>query len=233
MSIPRFTSGKVGNLTFAHINEILDRLEAIESKPLDAGRNQRSTLLPFLAKIIALKSGTSNVWSFSEVSYSPARTIAGVVEVVGGRSSTRGSDTFAYPAIGDSLGANQIVVLLPMNDSAGVLVHHAVPMPTTSIVARITANTPIATGQWLYSVKVAKITSQSPWTIVDQGAVISALNGCEWNVDSGGIYGVGMRPSGGTFVRQAIKSGTVVTITNDINGFWHFSIPNGYQVNCV
>jgi hypothetical protein len=234
MTLPRFTSGKVGNLTFAHMNEIVDRLEAVEKKAADPNRDQRGVLLPFLAKTTLLKPQTNNLWGFTEFTYGKSRDIRFPAGVDGGRASGRANDPWAFPLIGEGLIENQLVLAFPMNDDEGKLVFHAVPSPVNSIVARVTGFESTVVGQWKYLMQAATITSISPTPlIVTGGATITAYNGCEWVTDGSGTYGVGMRPPSGTFLRQPIKVGTVAVISNDANGFWHFSIPNGYQVTCV
>jgi hypothetical protein len=233
MTLPRFTTGRTGNLTFTVLNEMIDRLEAVEKKAADPNRDQRGVLLPFLAKTTVLKPQTTNTWGFTEFTYGKSRDIQFPKGVDGGRSSGRANDPWAYPLLGEGLIENQIVLAFPMNDDEGKLVFHALPSPVNSVVARIVNSDSVAVGQWRYSVQAATITSVVPSPlIVTGGAVFTAWNGAEWNVDGSGTYGVGMRPPSGVFLRQPIKTGTVVVVSNDANGFWHFSIPNGYQVTC-
>lgn len=247
---PRFTRGSAGGLSFSTMNEIFDRIETLESGPSDASSRRRGRLQPFLGKLVTLKTGSTREWSFVEVTY-PASLLISVTAptVEGGRSSSDGADPFAYPAVGDGLSPNQIVMLFPMNrDSStvqgtppdplnGKLMFHAMPIPSQDMVAQVVGYTQLAVGRWSYNLQRVDITvaqGVASYLIPPAEPIFIGYNGAENAVDGNGSYGVGSVPPGGvtSLTRNPIKTGTVVTVTRDRNGYWNFSVPNGYTVAC-
>lgn len=250
MAFPRFTKGRAGGLTFDTMNEVFDRIEALEGSLGTASAKSRGRMQPFLGRLLTLKPGTSNEWSFSEVTY-PASLLISVAspDVQGGRRSTDGVDPYAYPAVGEGLTPNQVVMLFPMNrDSStvtgtppdprnGKLIFHAMPVPSQDVVAQVVGYTAMTTGKWRYSVQRADIVvtgTSTAYFINPNEAIFTAYNGAENPTDSAGSYGVGSAPPGAitSLTRNPIKVGTVVTVTRDRNGYWTFSVPNGYSVTC-
>lgn len=248
MPFPRYTRGSAGSLSFSTMNEVFDRIEALEQPAATSG-GRKFKPVAFLGKIGAQKPNTTNQWAFSEVCYEASLLTLQFPIVQGGRQSSDGTDLFAYPAVGENLVTGQVVMLFPMNrDSStisgsapsplnGKLMFHAMRIPSQDCVARIAGSTSIGTGQWRYSVQLCDGTvsgSSILWIVQNGAATFTAYNGAEAVADAPSSYGVGSSPPGAvtSITRQPIKNGVVVNCTQDRNGNWTFCIPNGYAVTC-
>lgn len=240
MQFPRFTDGAVGKLTFAHLNELFARLEALEaqspSKIAGAAIRPRVVTAKIGAGVDA--SGQRRQWAEVELT-----TSAGVVTPVyqtksGGLTSGVVGDTLGvltYPAVG-TLTTDQIVGLVAQYSVANELFYlpvSAAAATGVSFPARINGFTPIqfAIGQWSYSCKeVAGL----DFAHVPGVNFFNARNGAEKAVDDGNSRGVGFIPPSNpiTFTREPIKVGTCVVMVKDRNNLFSFSCPNGYKVVC-
>ena len=233
MDLPRFTSGAVGKLTFAHLNDAFETLDDLARDNGVGGTtsDQRGRLI--LGKLISESALTPGDWSWTEVAYDDGNYDA----KPGGRSSSTDQSGFAFPArsaTGDVLGANDVVVLAPMRDANGAL-YYVAAQPfargTVTEPVQIQSSQVVVSGQqWLYTVRRA---TNSAYAFSSAAPDFEALNSVETRVDSGGIYGVGF--GGGaasSLTRRPIENGITVIATRISPTRYVFSIPNGYAVNC-
>jgi hypothetical protein len=233
MDLPRFTSGAVGKLTFAHLNEAFD---AIDDLARDGGESTsrapvKSRLI--LAKLISESALNPGDWSWTEVARDGANTVA----KPNGRSSSTAQSAFAYPIrsdTGDALAANDVVLAAPMRDADGLLYYAAAQPFARGIVTEpivIVSSSAVTAGvQWLYTVRRVANTA---YTFPSSPPDFEALNGAENRIDGGGVYGVGF--GGGaasSLTRRPIEPGVVVLGVKVSPTRYVFSIPNGYGVNC-
>lgn len=251
MPFPRFSRGRAGALTFDTMNEVFDRIEALEGMLSQNRGLKRGRMTPFLGKILAQNPTDPTEFSFEEVTWSANLTPNVWAQVEGGRTSSDGQSDFAYPAVGSTLAAGKIVMLFPMNrDSStistnpnvknGTLVFHALETGASSStrVGRIMSSTSAGQGNWEYTLKDAKATvsgSTVSWTYNASSPDFKAYNGAEAPADSPTTYGVGMVPNltpAPQMNRKQIRTGVVVTCILDEGGKWVFSVPNGYEVIC-
>jgi len=234
MAFTRFTSGRTGNLTFSLLNEIMDRIEALEQPSARVGLGSLVNQPPFLAKVGTLKSGTFNEWSFTEHTYPESRAIGNAVPVAGGRTSQRESDQWGYPLIGTGFNTNDILMVFPLYDDKSRLVFH--PMQgggNGGRMARVITNTVATANQrWNYTLQPVKLSNTNPITYASDGGQFLAYNGAENVLDAAPTYGVGAKLPPGTYIRQPIRNDVIVLATQDGNGFWNFCVPNGYEVTC-
>lgn len=240
MPFPRFTSGRTGNLTFSLLNEMMERIEAVERA---AGANPMKLpgqLPPFLARVVSVNPANAIEYEFEEVSYPSSHSISGAVVVDGGRTSRQDTNKYAFPLIGSGLSNGQVVFAFPVYDSTSGLVFHTVEAAGGAMtkVARVVSAVALqANVRWSYTMQPVKTDPNSPspnvaW--IADGPTFVALNGSENVTDSATIKGVGAEPpTGPTYTRMPIKSGVIAPCTLEPNGaWWVFSVPNGYKVVC-
>lgn len=231
MTLPRFTSGRVGNLEFSHLNEAFDMLDGKQAKKADRRETQS---VPLLVRLIS--RNPAGAFSWAEVSRDNDGTYA---PVQGGLTSTKNSDPFHYQAISLSGGGlvGDIVVIEPRRTKQGRLYYTiGTSAGTVTRAFVIVSNVPHATRQdsWTYIGKtVESVVSPGigqQWSTTSQ-VEYTLLNGAENPVD-GSTIGVGTIPPSGTVSgRRPIKPATVVLASN-IGGDWIFSLPNGYAFTC-
>ena len=240
MPFPRFTSGRTGNLTFSLLNEMMERIEAVERA---AGANPMKLpgqLPPFLARIVSVNPANGIEYEFEEVSYPSSHSISSVVVVDGGRTSRQDANKYAFPLIGSGLSTGQVVFAFPVYDNTSGLVFHTVEASGGAMtkVARVVSAVALhANVRWSYTMQPVKSDPNSPapnvaW--ISDGPTFVALSGSENVTDSATIKGVGAEPpTGPTYTRMPIKSGVIAPCTLEPNGsWWVFSVPNGYKVVC-
>jgi hypothetical protein len=231
MTLPRFTSGRVGNLEFSHLNEAFDLLEGKQAKIRDSKEMGGESIL---ARLLQMNASKQFCWA--EVSRSNDGSYG---TVVNGQSSTREANSYFYPAISLNTGAvvGDVVVIAPRRSAQGSLYYAILGSGGTVTRAfQIISNAPHATRSdaWAYVAKTVeseiavgigqrwKVTSDIEYTL---------LNGAE-NPFDGSSIGVGtVVPSGTTYARRPIKPGTVV-LASVVLGDWVFCVPNGYSFNC-
>jgi hypothetical protein len=233
MTFPKFSSGSIGRLGFETMNDVFARIERLEQRTQMFDPSVTTRVI-FMAQITGVDASGSG--SFTEVNFGdfPSQ----VPELMtNGKTSSDGTDEFAYPALGANLTAGEIVMLVPVYSKDGKLVHKVVRDSVNSSFPAVVQGASVlnVNRQWKYTVKKVTISELPAQAYVGTyGNSFSAYNGPEWNTDGAGIYGVGMETSSttATFIRKPIKTGTVVVCTVDLNGVAVFSIPNGYRVNC-
>ena len=234
MPFPRFTSGRTGNLTFSLLNEMMERIEAVERS---AGANPMKLpgqLPPFLARVVSVNPANSIEYEFEEVAYPTSHSISSPIVVSGGRTSRQEANLYAFPLIGSGLAIGQVVFAFPVYDQDSGLVFHTVQSAAGSaIMAKVTSNIVLqANVRWRYVLTPQKIININPLTYDSAGGAITAYNGAENVLDANPVYGVGAKPPGGTYIRQPIRNDVIVSCVQDTNGFWNFCVPNGYEVVC-
>jgi hypothetical protein len=245
MSLPRFTSGRVGKLSFQQLNEMFDRLEALELK-VDRGDgantyNGENRKLIVLLKLTS-KHATLPLFDFTEmVLVGISASSVTYVVLDGGRTSSDGANLYAYPFVSTTAAVGDLVAAIAVNQRSTVLPDgglcylpvggSATPSTSTTFAAKVTASSGTAP---VFSYTCIEVEGSSFGT--KTGAVpFAAKNGAEVPTDATGSYGVGFSPptAVATLVRKAIKVGTVVMVTKDGQGTYKFNCVNGYGVTCA
>ena len=244
MSLPRFTSGRVGKLSFQQLNEMFDRLEALELK-VDRGDGAKgysgeNRKLIVLLKLTS-KHATLPLFNFTEM------TLAGIfpssvtyVVLDGGRTASDGTNLYAYPFVSTTAAVGDLVAAIAVNQRSTVLpdgglcylpVGGGGSSTSTTFAAKVTiaGGTAPVFSYTLIEVEGASLAAKA-------GAVaFIAKNGAEVPSDVQGSYGVGFAPptAVASLTRKAIKVNTVVMVTKDAAGTYVFNCVNGYGVTCT
>lgn len=235
MTLPRFTAGNVGRLTFQNLNEAFETLDGIDRV---AGMGGVENLLrgrAITAKVTG-QQGANFSW------YETVRVNGAFVQYTNGRTSSVNGNQYANPLIAfgsivPSVGSD--VVIFPIYEKTGSLTY--VPVAASSggeTFAAAVGAAPVAIvplQRWRYTVtEVAWNSSASAWQTVQGGRVVQAYNGAENPTDAPNLpIGVGQGRGPTTSVeRQAIKQSTVVQVSRDIGGAYFFCCPNGYTFTC-
>lgn len=238
MTLPRFTSGRVGNLEFSHLNEAFAAIDDM-SRASGETRRMRPTIGSMVVAQIGV-AGISNQYAWYEVTIG----IDGAATVIpGGLSSGApfpqpNPDPYLLPAVsidGTAFGVGDIVLLSPARRTDGTS-YMAIVKPVGSTVRpyEIVDAVGISLGRWRYTGARRRWDElQSAWVADGSSDTITMLNGAENAVDTPGHIGLGSTLPGSVPqpVRQRIKNGTVVTPTNT-GGVLTFCIPNGYAFQC-
>jgi hypothetical protein len=232
MEFPRLTSGNLGALTFAHVNEIFRRIEQL-SETVGTGNSRNSLTIGRSILIRTLqRDGAKFSWkqvSRATLDQSPA------IEVQGGLSSTVGDDPFAVPVVsfGSTLEINRTYGAFRVNandGSAFMVAFGGAPVPG---LYRILSSESIGGKKWRYTGRKQIIVGSAFADDPDFTGNVTMQNGCEQVQDTGSTYGVGtVPPSGVVMSRAPIRAGVIVYAVNTDGDDLFFSIPNGYQVNC-
>jgi hypothetical protein len=240
MPFPRFTSGRTGNLTFSLLNEMMERIEAVERATGAKAIKLPGQLPPFLARVLSLNTANGIEYAFEEVAYPTSHSISSPIVVSGGRTSRQDANLYAFPLIGSGLAIGQVVFAFPVYDQDSRLVFHTVESAGGAMtkVAQVVSFATMQTNtRWTYLMRPVKIDPNSSYpnfTWIQNGPDFAALNGAENVTDTTTIKGVGAEPPiGPTYTRMPIKAGVIApcTIDSDRN-YWLFSVPNGYKVVC-
>ena len=245
MSLPRFTSGRVGKLSFQQLNEMFDRLEALELK-VDRG-DGANTYSGENRKLIVLlkltsKHATLPLFNFTEMVLSSVLTTPLTYTTLdGGRTASDGTNVYAYPFVSETAAIGDLVAAIAINSRTtslpdGGLCYlpvggSATPATSTTFAAKVTGSSGTAPA---FSYTCIEVEGGSFAT--KTGAVaFAAKNGAEVPTDATGSYGVGFAPptAVATLARKAIKNGTVVMVTKDGAGTYKFNCVNGYGVTCA
>ena len=245
MSLPRFTSGRVGKLSFQQLNEMFDRLEALELK-VDRGDGAKgysgeNRKLIVLLKLTS-KHATLPLFNFTEmVLVSVVASPITYATLEGGRTASDGTNLYAYPFVSTTAAVGDLVAAIAVNSRTtslpdGGLCYLPVggggSSTSTTFPARVMSSSPQGNGVWSYSLMEVQGAS-----FVDrpQAVSFSARNGAEVPVDTASSKGVGFSPPTqvATLTRRAIKNDTVVIVTKDAVGSYAFNCVNGYAVTCT
>ncbi len=233
MTLPQFTGGSVGKLTFSHLHEAFDAIDGLDRDAGSAAPNMRNRGRVILARVTGIVSGKV-AWVEIQRAGTQFQT------VVNGRSSIEGSNIVAYPIFGfgsvqPTVGSD--VAIFPAYDSTGALyyVPVAAASSSSSFMGRVGANpaTIVQDVRWRYSVTEVEWNGGG-YSAVSGGLTVNAYNGCENPTDDQANVGIG-QPRGPTqtMTRQPIKSGTVAVVVRDASGNYSFSLPNGYAFTCA
>ena len=244
MSLPRFTSGRVGKLSFQQLNEMFDRLEALELK-VDRGDGAKgysgeNRKLIVLLKLTS-KHATLPLFNFTEmVLVSVVASPITYATLEGGRTASDGTNLYAYPFVSTTAAVGDLVAAIAVNSRTtslpdGGLCYLPVggggSSTSTTFAAKVTGSGGAAPA---FSYTCIEVEGASFAT--KTGAVaFAAKNGAEVPTDIQGSYGVGFAPptAVATLARKAIKNGTVVMVTKDAAGSYVFNCVNGYGVTCT
>lgn len=232
MTLPRFTGGKVGKLTFDHLNEAFDNIDGIER---DAGEVPSSASRRGRAIIARITNSNGTQFSWFEL----VRDSSGYVIATDGLNSIDNGNLYGFPilafgALAPAVGND--VVIVPQYDNQGNLYYVPIAASgggTTFVgVTQGIPTTLVTDLKWSYSVREVAWNGNG-YSSVTGGLQVTAYNGCENPTDDQSNVGVG-QPRGptATMTRQPIKSGTVVLVARDALGLYSFSIPNGYAFTC-
>lgn len=234
MSLPRFTGGSVGKLTFDHLNDAFESIDAIER---DAGTAVPSQMRRGRTVVAKILSKNADEYAWQEV----ARSGTAFAAVPDGLTSLESGSLYAYPIVATGQGdipVNSVVVIAPQYDLTGKLYYVSISPPAagTSMIGIVqgVSSTVTQNQRWLYNVNEVYFNVNS-YTAVPGGRSVIANNGCENAVDAPQNIGVGQATGiAQNLVRRPIKSGTVVTLVQDavISSQYTFSIPNGYEFTC-
>jgi len=262
MDLPRFTSGRIGNLEYSHMNEAFDLLDKL--RPLTVGDNTSSYARQgFLyAKIGNPVSNGAMEWE--EVQAKQAPSIGALVEwetMEGGRKSEASTSAdfqpaFVPPPFGGAaqtpLPAGTVALLRSTQRADGKqiwAVVSSVSSGTDVFAARITGNQ-----VWEHDAQNIPWRWTYSWQQVD----LRASNGYSWSTFTGAKYGNfgstntgwgpafngaerlgvsgvgGSGPANASERPAAIENGVVVAmqLLSPLNGIMWFSMPNGLIITC-
>ena len=244
MTLPRFTSGQIGRLSFSDLNEAFDRIEempTMSGKPSASLVNQPAIV--FIARVTATQGEDQDkrgAWEevslrdlFNDI-YDP---------VSGGMTSSDGQSAYAIP-------------LMPPVPEVGT-VFVAVAHTTTEgkhYITQFLAKAPVLMGlvishevidagpddrKWKYTLREASFdfnSEQQTGGWGSSGDTFIAFNGCENPTDrfpDQRNIGVGSKHTAYTAERMPIKLGSIVQCHKAPQGdFYYFSVPNGYAFGC-
>jgi hypothetical protein len=235
MTLPRFTGGSVGRLTFRDLNEAFEIIDGVDRVSGTVGAQQMPRGRAVTAKVTG-QQGANYSW------YETVRINGAFVQYAEGRSSVSEGDQYAVPLIAyGSLtpSVGQDVVIFPIYDETGKLLY--IPVAASAggeTFAAAVGSAPVALvplQRWRYTLtEVSWNSSSSAWQTVQGGRVVQGYNGAENPIDSlNQPIGVGQGRGPTTSVeRQPIKSPTVVQVSRDIGGQYFFCCPNGYTFTC-
>jgi len=234
MTLPRFTSGKVGKLEFHHLNEAFDRIENVDPSMPSAHRQILGRVI--LARIIAHSTvGGLKVASFVEVSANavPPSTYS---NVSGGVTSTVGANAFGAPVVTPLSPVDTVVPLLGHVSTDGKLYFRECSSPAQIRTGKVSSSTSVGTGKWRYTLTDVVVDNATTGAFMPSGAgSFTAYNGCEEPADVTATRNIGVgtiHPVSASAVRQPIKNDTIVLCV--VSGAAYvFSIPNGYQFTCI
>lgn len=235
MTLPRFTAGNVGRLTFQNLNEAFETLDGIDRVAGTQGAENILRGRAITARVTA-QSGSNYAW------YETVRQSGAFVQYANGRNSSVGGNQYGAPLIAfgsltPTVGAD--VVIFPIYDKTGSLMY--IPVAASAggeTFAASVGSAPVTLlplQRWRYTVtEVSWNPTSSAWTTVQNGRVVQAYNGAENPTDAPNLpIGVGQGRGPTTSVeRQAIKPSTVVQVSRDIGGSYFFCCPNGYTFTC-
>lgn len=235
MTLPRFTAGNVGRLTFQHLNDAFETLDGIDRIAGGEGSDIVTRGRAITARVTA-QQGSNYAW------FETVRENGAFVQYANGRSSSSGGNTYANPLIAfgsltPSIGSD--VVIFPIYDRTGSLVY--VPVAASAggeTFAAAVGSAPVALiplQRWRYTVtEVAWNPTSNAWQTVSGGRVVQAYNGAENPSDQPNLpIGVGQGRGPTTSVeRQPIKGSVVVQVSRDVGGAYFFCCPNGYTFTC-
>lgn len=245
MQFPRFTDGAVGRLTFAHLNDLFARVEALEG-----AASTPSATAGIRGRVVTARvtgQPQAGVYSWVEVE----RRNNAWSDKPDGLSSTDPSaspaNAIAYPIVGAIIEPFPIpTIIAPQYNQDGSLFYSpTAPGAPGSGAFKVTAFSNLVLGKsWQYTLRRQKleIVNNVPTFTTDTAFdAVVGLNGCEDRTDppymssSNDLYGVGWsRPQGGKVQsRNPIQVGIVVNaVPIPGSSFYFFSEGNGYTTVC-
>lgn len=232
MTLPRFTSGRVGNLEFQHLNEAFDRIDALGSAPERLSFKGEVFHRVILVKVTGVNgTGATATGSFVEVALAtvPSQTYT---PISGGITSASGANTYAFPIVAPVPPVDAIVPVVAHISNDGKLYFVQAVAPSTLQMLRILSSTATTGTQWRYDVQPVRWSAG--W--VDDGLVAYGYNGCEFVGDIAASRTIGtgtIHPDTADAVRKPLRNNLVVGPALKQGTDWVFSIPNGYEFTCI
>lgn len=236
MTLPRFTSGRVGNLEFHHLNEAFDRIERIDGSPSIPSTKREIFGRTIIARVEAYQGmGLAAVASFKEYALDSLGS-ATYVEVPGGVTSKVGTDDFGAPIVYPVPAIGSVIPIVAGISRDGKLYFKTVDSQSSSSrLGKVESYSALVAGRmWLYNMRdVAFDLQANVW--INLSGTFQAINGCENPIDDipNRQIGVGtIFPSGANASRKPIKDGTVAACSITA-GYYIFNAPNGYEFTCT
>jgi hypothetical protein len=232
MEFPRLTSGNLGALTFAHVNEIFRRIERLDESTANVASSASFSIGRTILIRTLQRDGDKLSWnqvSRETLDQSPA------TEVEGGLNSTVDGDPFAIPVVsfGSLLEVNRTYGAFRVNANDGSAFMVAFGGALVPGLYKILSSESIGNRKWRYTGRKQIVVGSAFADDPDFTGNVTMLNGCEQVQDTGSTYGVGtVPPSGVVMSRAPIRADVIVYAVNTDGDDLVFSIPNGYQVNC-
>lgn len=197
MDLPRFTSGQIGNLTYAHLNEAFQLLDKLRPLLVTGSEFNEGTEALLIARITGTASATPYLMTWEEVVLKEAASVGAAIDWQvrdGGRSSGTATSTdfapaFQPPVFGQTtatpLAAGSVVLLRRTKRVDGKLAWMVVSSVAASTaggfaakivgrVARPACTSDQKTYRWLYD-----------WDEV----TANQASGYEWATFSGSRFG--------------------------------------------
>jgi hypothetical protein len=234
MEFPRLTSGNLGALTFAHVNEMfrrIEQLEAVKGQPTNAS-NAKGRI--FVAEVTDYDPDSGRA-AFHEVTRADPNSISGAawLPVAGGATSVQGDNVFAHPLINSGGQIGRICYAFARNGELAGTSFYETIAPRGAALYYLAAST--GNGPWTYLGYEAQYVNGGwvPDPNVNAEDFITLYNGCENIEDTPTLIGTGtVLPAGVTATRQPIRVNIVVPAIPDANGILAFALPNGYEIEC-
>lgn len=240
MTLPRFTAGAMGRLTFRDLNEAFEAIDQLRKQTDQKLEEQLGRRRIVLARITG-KQGDDYSWE--EIERTSATTYA---VRPNGRTSVEGGNAYANPIVGlgsVSFAVGDNIAIVASYTASGTLFY--VPLAVASSGGggaddfwSIANSVSLGNNRWRYDLSFAEWISASNDFLVAVSPTRSGYNTAEWAVDSAS-YGVGFIPAAipSQVIRQPIKNGTIVKASrinprDPFNFDLGFTVPNGYRIVC-
>jgi len=240
MTLPRFSSGQVGALTFDTLNQVFEFVDQERGKRDSAfGTNLKPNQV-LVSRILARHPTLTTRYKWEEVAWNGLTYQPNAV-----RSSTWAGNEYKYPVVSEvalDTGSIQSIHAHAAEGNQTDLGLVYVPMRSTPaspvFSAKITGATLIASNplRWKYSWQEVKRSDISDTWVVQARSGPDAFNGCEWTGQDGPlVFGVGLTLQSAGFaslVRQSIRTEVIVMMTESPSGKFWFSVPNQFKATC-
>lgn len=234
MTLPRFTSGRVGNLEFHHLNEAFDRIEQTDGISSSLDRVKQVWSRTILVRVVA-HSGTSasSVASFVEVALASIGSSA-YNEIVGGVTSTVNGNQYGAPIVGPLPPIGSVLAVVGHVAMDGKIYFKSAASPSSLSMLKIVGASS-GTTNWRYDVRPV-FWSGSAWIEDSTQAQAYGYNGAESIADIAATRTIGVgtiHPDTADATRKRLRDNLIVGPAMKQGDDWVFSIPNGYEFVCI